>query len=108
MEKNSNQNIKDKNASQSNANIINNESKDINKNSKNNLIKFRHYLSFLLSLKKNYPNIKIYMDFRKKMISEENIILNNLNIDKIITKYKNDNTLVNQELEFSPKLNSNN
>ena len=39
------------------------------------------------------------------MISEENIILNNLNIDKICKKYKSENTLINQEIEMKSKLN---
>ena len=41
------------------------------------------------------------------MISEENIILNYLNIDKIFKKYKSENTLANQELEISQKMNYN-
>ena len=53
FEKIQNENNKEKIASQSNDNIINNESNDINdKNKNNNLLKFRHYLSYLISLKK--------------------------------------------------------
>jgi hypothetical protein len=94
FEKSTNENNKEKNISQSNDNIIKNESNDINdKNQNNNFLKFWQYLSYLISLKKYHSNIKIYSDFRKKMISEENIILNHLNIDKILQKYKSENAL---------------
>ena len=33
------------------------------------------------------------------MISEENLIMSNLKIDKLYQKYKKDNTIINQELE---------
>ena len=73
---------------------------DILKTNKKN-IKFRHYLTYLISFARYNSNIKILSDFRVKMISEENLILSNLNIDKLLKKY-------NQELENSPKLNFNN
>ena len=64
-------------------------------------IRFGHYLTYLISFAKYNSNIQMFSDFRVKMISEENLILSNLNIDKILRKN-------NQELESPPKLNFNN
>ena len=51
LDKNPIENNKEKIASQSNDNIINNETKDINNiNKNNNLLKFRDYLIYLISL----------------------------------------------------------
>ena len=41
------------------------------------------YIIHLFSLKKGYSYIKFYEYFRKRMISEENMILNHLNIEKL-------------------------
>ena len=41
------------------------------------------YIIHLFSLKKGYSYIKFYEYFRKSMISEENMILNHLNIEKL-------------------------
>ena len=68
---------------------------------------FIHYLIYLISLKKYHSNIKLYSDFRIKMISEENLILTNLSVNKIL---KNENSIINQELENNgiQKINFNN
>ena len=119
--------MKEKNDSQSNENLnINNinivNSKKINKEKNiiethvkdketkqsKNKINFMHYLAYLLSFTKFHSNIKIYSDFRIKMISEENLILSNLNINKILKKYKIENSINDQELEKIPKINYNN
>ena len=103
LKKNINENDKEKNESQNKDKIINNGNKDIYNKKNNNTLKLRHYLAYLISLTKCYSNIKLLSDFRIKMISEENIILNNLNIDKIFNKYKSENTNINQDLEIIPK-----
>ena len=103
LKKNIKENDKEKNESQSKDKIINNGNKDIYNKKNNNALKLRHYLAYLISLTKCYSNIKLLSDFRIKMISEENIILNNLNIDKIFNKYKSENTNINQDLEIIPK-----
>ena len=43
-----------------------------------------HELIYLVSFTKYHSNLKLYSDFRNKMISEENLIMSNLNIDKIL------------------------
>ena len=62
-----------------------NESKKVN-NEKSNYdkLKFCQYLFYLISLNKNNSNIQLYVNFRNKMISEENLIMCNLNIDKLM------------------------
>ena len=101
-------NIKLNDIDNGNQNIIfkkgktNNKSNETNNNEKinSNKIKFCHYLSYLLSLAKNNSNnIELYADFRIKMISEENLIMSNLKIDKLYQKYKKDNSNNDQELE---------
>ena len=68
-----------------------NESKKINDDKSNSYkLRFFHYLCYLISLKKHYTNMKLYKDFRAKMISEENLILSNLNIDKLVKNYIKD------------------
>ena len=91
-----------------NIKIINNECENIKDKSKNhNKLKFLHYLAYIITLNKNYSNIQLYSNFRRKMISEECLILNNLNINTIVKKYINENTNENK-IENKPKLNSNN
>ena len=112
--------FREKNDSQSNDNLnINNiniiNNKIINKEKNNietheskdkkakNKMNFIQYLIYLISFTKCHSNLKLYSDFRIKMISEENLILSNLNINKIIEKYKKENSFINQELEKGPK-----
>ena len=57
---------------------------------------FIKYLIHLFSLKKGYSYIKFYEYFRKRMISEENLILNHLNIEKL---QKEKIEKINTELE---------
>ena len=106
------ENSKDKSDSQSidniKNNIINHESNNSNDKIKKDKLKFRHYLAYILSLSKYHSNIRIYSDFRIKMISEENLILSNLNINRILKKYKDESTIIKEELENTPKLNFNN
>ena len=111
----SNENLKINNISIINNNIISKEKniKDIHaskdsskKKSKNNSIKFRNYLLYLISFAKFHPNIKIYSDFRIKMIREENLILSNLNIYKMIKYYKNENC-IGQDFQITPNFNNN-
>lgn len=109
--------MKEKIDSQSNLNLtenanqnnnINNKDKNIienikvnanNENEKCPKLTFISYLFFLISFKKCHSNIQIFSDFRIKMISEENLIKCNLNIDKLMQKIKRDNANTNQELE---------
>jgi len=102
------------NANNNNKNNSNNNNKEKNiietKNSIIKLtnikqIKFTHYLAYLISLTKCHPNLRLYSDFRIKMISEENLILSNLNINKILKKMNDENSILNQELDNTPKLN---
>ena len=116
--------FREKNDSQSNdnlninnINIINNkitnkkniiethESKDKETKQSKDKMNFIHYLIYLISLRKYHSNIKLYSDFRIKMISEENLILTNLNMNKIL---KNENSIINQELENIQKIDFNN
>ena len=63
-------------------------------------IKFIHYLAYIIPFSKWHSNMQIYSDFRIKMICEENLIMNYLNIDKmlkIIKEIKDEN--INQEIE---------
>ena len=84
------------------------ESKDVKlKKQKYEKLKFIHYLAYLIPLIKCYPNIKLYSNFRIKMISEENIILNNLNIEKLLKKSKDTNNSFYQEIEITPRTNAN-
>ena len=100
-----------------NSNLINNyvenkekniietqEPKDNNTQKKNNKISFVHYLNYLITLNKRKSNIYLYSDFRFKMISEENLILSNLNINKILNKFKCENSFVIQDIENYPKM----
>lgn len=80
-----------------------------NEKPKYNILKFYNYILFLISLKKKHSNIQLFIDFRTKMISEENLILSNLNIDKLLQKYKKENSNNHiQELEGTQILNLNN
>ena len=77
-----------------------NESKQVNnENSKTYKLRFCHYICYLITLKKKYSNMKLYKDFRVKMISEENLILSNLNIDILLKKYIKDLDITEQGLE---------
>ena len=62
---------------------------------------------YVISFTKLNQNIKIYSDFRIKMISEENLILCNLKISKLQKNYKYGNS-ENTELQNASKLNYNN
>ena len=77
------------------------------KKSKDEKLNFIHYLAYLIPFAKYHPYIKIYSDFRIQMISEENLIINNLNIDKLLKKSKDVNNSFNQDLE-TPRTNLNN
>ena len=108
--KNINNVIKDKVDSQTNINLKDNADQNTINNQKKNIIEttdpknitneipntntfnFIHYILYLISLKKNYSNIKLYSDFRIKMISEEKLIMCNLNIDKLLKKYGGEKT----------------
>ena len=81
-----------------------NESKKVNDEKKTNSYKLRFYyfLCYLISLKKQHTNLKLYKDFRAKMISEENLILTNLNIDSLMKNYIKD--LDNTEVEEGQNL----
>ena len=68
--------------------------------------KFIHYLAYLIPFTKCYPKIKLFSDFRIKMISEENLIINNLNIDKLLKKSKDDNSSISQDFD-TPRTNIN-
>ena len=114
--------MKEKTDSRSSFNIINdnmnlfkkgkiiksNETNNVNNDKANNgKLKFVHYLCYLLSLSKNKSNnIQLYEDFRIKMISEENLIMSNLKIEKLLEKYKKDNSDNNQELEATKCINN--
>ena len=89
-------------------NIETHESKDKETKKPKDKMNFIHYLIYLISFAKYHSNIKLYSDFRIRMISEENLIVSNLNINKIIKKYKSENSIINQELENMPKVNFNN
>ena len=89
-------------------NIETHESKDKETKKSKDKMNFIHYLIYLISFAKYHSNIKLYSDFRIRMISEENLIVSNLNINKIIKKYKSENSIINQELENMPKVNFNN
>ena len=62
-------------------------------NSNYKKINFFHYLAYLISFTKYYSYIQLYSDFRIKMISEENLILSSLNIDKLFKHYKMENDI---------------
>ena len=81
------------------------ESKDSELN--NNRMKFIHYLMYLICLTKRYSYINYYEYFRIRMISEENLIMNYLNIEKI-KKGKIENITINNDFEKNPNLNFNN
>ena len=66
---------------------------------------FIQYLIYLVSFTKYHSNLKLYSDFRNKMISEENLIMSNLNIDKILKKSIGESSIIEQKLENTPKLN---
>ena len=80
-----------------------NESKNVKNKSNNDKFKFYHYLCYLISLNKNNSKLQLYHNFRIKMISEENLILSNLNINELMQKYKNI-LEVGQELEGNQNL----
>ena len=99
-------------AGNANQNNINNKDKNIieiikknanNENQKSPKLTFISYLFFLISFRKCHSNIQIFSDFRIKMISEENLIKCNLNIDKLMQKIKTDNANTNQDLEAKSK-----
>ena len=72
---------------------------------KNKKLKFTNYLSYLICNHKRYSFIQIYSDFRTNIISEENLILSNLILDKLIQEYKRENTNNNsQELDITKKV----
>ena len=86
-----------------------NEPKSENNEIKSAKLKFGDYLSYLITVKTSHANIQLYHDFRVKMISEENLILSNLNIDKLMKKYHKDNSNnINLESEATQKINLNN
>ena len=66
-------------------------------------IKFHHYLGYLFSFEKCHPYIQFVADFRIKMISEENIILTKLNLDKLQNKNCQENSVNKQNLENNVK-----
>ena len=82
-----------------NSNIItnsNNEKSDNNINNKpinnkNEKIRFFNYFIYKLSFGKKYNNLKVYEDFREKIISVENLIKNHLHINKLLNVYDKNN-----------------
>ena len=114
IEAQSNDNLNINNISIINNNIIEkkmierHESKEsIKKKETKNSLKFIEYLLHLISFTKLHKNIKLYSDFRIKMISEENLILCALNISKMQKNYNLGNS-DDTELKNTPKLNYNN
>ena len=114
IEAQSNDNLNINNISIINNNIIEkkmferHESKESNKKKEaKNSLKFIDYLIHLISFTKLHKNIKLYSDFRIKMISEENLILCTLNIAKMQKNYNLGNS-DDTELKNTPKLNFNN
>ena len=104
--------MKEKVDSQSNINLKDNVNKNSISNKINNekinsvKLNFIDYLCYLISFKKCHSNIQLCIDFRIKMISEENLILSHLNIDKLFKKENSNN--INIESEATQKLNLNN
>ena len=104
--------MKEKMDSQSNINLKDNVNKNSISNKINNekinsvKLNFIDYLCYLISFKKCHSNIQLCIDFRIKMISEENLILSHLNIDKLFKKENSNN--INIESEATQKLNLNN
>ena len=87
-------------------NIDINDSKNENNETLNyNKLKFCHYLSYLISLKKLHTNINLYSEFRIKMISEENLIFTKLKMDKLLNNYKKENSIIHQELVGTQNVN---
>ena len=52
---------------------------------------FFNYILYILTCKKTNPKIKYYENFRRQIISEENIIQNHINIYKLLSKCNIDN-----------------
>ena len=68
----------------------NNKKTKLNNNS-NEKITFWNFFIYKLSLGRKYSNLKIYENFREKMISEESLISNNLNVNNLLSiKFKNE------------------
>ena len=120
--------MKEKMDSQSNINLQDNMNKNIfnNINEERNIeitdqkkanneikktakLKFIDYLSYLITFKNCHSNIQLYHDFRINMISEENLILSHLNIDKLFQKFRKESSNnINLESEATQKINFNN
>ena len=75
--------MKKKNEIQENANIFNNTNHNKNKNKplKKFYVTWCKFIKYLIMCTRNTPTISYYLDFRKKLISEENIIQDHLDID---------------------------
>ena len=93
---NINNNINDNNniAIHKEKNIIETDDSEFN----NYKMKFIHYIMHLICQTKYHPYIKYYEDFRIRMISEENLIMNYLNIEKI-KKANIENININNDFE---------
>ena len=63
-------------------------------------IRFYRYLLYLLSCTKCNSNIRLYSEFRRRMISEENLILNYLNICKLFKLNKYENLNINKDIDI--------
>ena len=48
------------------------------------IIKFWNYIIFKISCKKKYKYFDVYIDFRKRIISEEHLVKNHLNIYNLL------------------------
>ena len=114
IESQSKDNLKINNIDIINNNIIKKENKleeqsqnSCEKKKSKNYFRFIDFLLYVISFTKLNQNIKIYSDFRIKMISEENLILCNLKISKLQKNYKYGNS-ENTELQNASKLNYNN
>ena len=63
--------------------IINKGTEAKNINNENKKVKFKHYFINKISCGKHYNHLKLYEDFRIKVISVENIIKTYLNVNKL-------------------------
>ena len=66
-----------------NSNIMNKEAGAKSIYNGNKKVKFKHYLINKVSCGKHYNHLKLYEDFRIKVISVENIIKTYLNVNKL-------------------------
>ena len=94
---NINNNIKNQNENLSNLSNQSKEEDSNNTNNTNNLernssLNFCHFLCYRLTCRKKYTSFKIYENFRKKVISEEQTMNNYLNIYNLVKKNQSYNS----------------